>query len=105
VIHKRGDTLTWNCTYKDSAGVPINLTGYTVRAQIRDATEVQLVALTYTAANQGTSPGQFTLSATAAVTAAWAPGQYRCDIEYTDGSSTVRSTDAFIVEVVKDITQ
>jgi hypothetical protein len=68
---EQGATFSKVVTWKDSSGAGINLTGYTVTGKIKRKTSDQtaLASFTATLANQGTNPGQFTLSLTSTVTA------------------------------------
>lgn len=105
LAHKRGDTLSVYADYTADA-VAVNLTGYTVTAMVRkrNATDTTPYTLTCTLANQGTSPGRVTLSATAAETALWVVGEYVCDIQYVSGGGAVTSTETFDFSVLEDIT-
>ena len=69
---EQGATFTLNCTMEDSAGTPVNLTGYTFSGKIREtiASPSHVAAFTFTLLNQGTSPGQFTVVLSSAITAA-----------------------------------
>lgn len=68
---EQGATFSRQITWKDSTGTPINLTGYTVTGSIRKsfASNSTIASFTCTNANQGSSPGVFTLSLTATQTA------------------------------------
>jgi hypothetical protein len=103
VTHKRGDTLSWACAFTDENDAAIDLTGYTILAQIRDGDDTLLASLTV--ANRSNAAGTFDLTAAATVTDDWAPGSYRCDVELTDASSSVRSTDTFVVRVIADVSR
>lgn len=101
-IIEQGATFSRTCTWKDSSGVGINLTGYTVAGKIkRNATDnTPLLSFTVSIANQGTFPGKFTISLTAAQTSTLPtkPGNngvkellpLSYDIEATTGSVVVR---------------
>lgn len=96
---KRGDTLALSCTRTDSNGDPVTLTGSgAATMKARRGTEIDL---TYTVISA--AAGTFRLSATAAATATWKLGVYRCDVEFTSGS-TVASTETFLIHVEEDIT-
>jgi hypothetical protein len=97
---KNGDTLTMNCVYK-IAGVASSLTGFTVLSQIRDLNNKLAKTLTVTLGDQVAAPGSFTLSAG---NVDLKPANYFCDIQFTDPTTFVRSTQTFIVPVVQDIT-
>lgn len=101
-IIEQGATFSRTCTWKDSAGAGINLTGYTVSGKIkRNATDsTPIVSFTVSIANQGSFPGKFTFSLTAAQTALLPtkPGvngekillPLAYDIEVTSGSTVTR---------------
>jgi hypothetical protein len=67
---EQGATFSKVITWKDSTGAGINLTGYTITGKIKRKTSDSNALATFTAtlANQGASPGQFTLSLTATQT-------------------------------------
>lgn len=104
--HKRGDTLEIACT-ETAAGVPVDLTGYTVAAQVRTRAGDELVdTATVTLADQGTSPGEFTVTVAAARTALWEPGrELDLDIQYTAPGGTVWSSGTISITVVRDVTR
>jgi len=70
-VIEQGATFSKQITWKDSTGTPINLSSYTMSGKImRKASEVNALAnFVCTKADQGTSPGVFTISLTAAVSA------------------------------------
>ena len=105
IYHKKGDTLSYSCSWKDSTGTAINLTGYTIASQVRATGFVGNLTVTITDAVNGL----FTLSATATQTATWpvtdgASSRVFCDIQFTLGAVVV-STETFQIIVVQDITQ
>jgi hypothetical protein len=73
--------------YKDSAGVAINLTGYTAALQIRDTYADSTTDLSLTSPSGGITitgaTGTIAIRATAAQTAAIAAGNYVYDLEIT----------------------
>jgi len=97
---KRGDTLKMSGVYK-IAGVASSLAGFTVACQVRDLNNKLVQTLAVTLGNQGTDPGSFTLSAGEID---WRPSTYFCDVEFTDATNFVRSTQTFVIPVVQDIT-
>ena len=98
VSTKAGDTFSMDGLYSDASDVPINLTGYTVTSQIKRQNSLDLIgSLTATLANQTTSPGVFTLSATATATALWATGTFVCDVKFVNGSTVERSVTFSVV--------
>lgn len=95
---KRGDTMAITVTRTED-GSPVDLSGTSVAAKMRRGS----TAITLTAAVTNAAQGIVTLSAAAAATAAWTPGLYACDVEYTAGAD-VQSSDTFYVEVIEDVT-
>ena len=97
---KRGDSFAMTCVRRTSpTGDAIDLTGASIRAQLRFYSEVRALTPTLTDAENGT----FTLGATAAQTATWTPGRWQCDIEITLNGA-VASSDTFSVTVTPDVT-
>ena len=64
-------------------GLPFNLTGYTVRGQIRK-TYTSTTAVTFTAAVQSAVDGTIRLTLTAAQTRAMKAGRYLFDVEIVE---------------------
>ena len=83
---------TWSVvvTYKDSTGVPINLTGYTAAMQVRQQYSSDTAELTLTSPSNGIvitpSTGIVTITMTAVQTAALEEGYYVYDVELTSGT-------------------
>jgi hypothetical protein len=96
---KRGDTFNLTCTYKEN-GVATSIVDYTLRSQVKTLSGVLLAELEVTVADQILSPGVFYLKTNST---AWPIGNVLVDIQFVSGS-TVRSTQTFLVPVVKDVT-
>ncbi len=94
---KRGDTFTLTC----STDQPIS--GYTIASQIRDKA-YNLVSTLTVSVLQSTPTGIYTLSSPTS-TATWPIGDLECDIQYTNGSGVIISTETFIINVVRDVTR
>lgn len=79
--------------YKDSAGTPINLTGYTAALQIRDTYADVTTELSLSSPSGGItitgSTGTIAITASAAQTGAIAAGAYVYDLEITSASGIV----------------
>jgi len=102
ITHKRGDTFE-AVVVATLNGAPLDITGWTIRAQLRDLKNVVVKDFGVTVLNA--PAGQFTLNATAAETALWHLASYLCDIELVDLNGFVQSSDTFSVRVIRDITQ
>lgn len=107
IRHKRGDTLAIGVA--ETAGPtaatqqPVDLTGYTIRAQVRDERDVLLAEFSVTI-DEPRTLGTYVLGAAANVTAAWPLGSYLCDIELRSGDGVVESSETFVLRVEADIT-
>lgn len=99
INHKQGDTLDWVITLTDT-GTAVDINTWSIRAQIR-ASDTLIATLTVTVVDAAN--GLFRLSATAAQTDSWAAGSHSCDVEFTDGSGNVFSTETFVVNILEDI--
>jgi hypothetical protein len=82
----QGSTFTSIVTVEDSQGLVFNLTGYTVRGQIRKSYS-SLTAVSFTASVAQASAGTIQIGLTATQTAAMKPGRYLYDIEIVQTSS------------------
>jgi hypothetical protein len=104
VLQKVGDSLSWALTLKDDlTGVPINLTGSTVSAQLRGLNGELLATPVLVILDQGTSPGQFTLTVADGNIFRTAPKSLFCDIQFVTGGLT-ESSEMFKVKLLPDIT-
>jgi hypothetical protein len=83
-----------NATWEDSAGNPINVTGYTAALQLRTSPLARTYVLSLNTTNGGIvvdgPNGLFTVHATATQTADIAPGRYSYDLEIDSGTVVTR---------------
>lgn len=102
IAHKRGDTFELTCSL-ENGGNPVDITGWTVAAQLRkgDDTLVQSVTVTVTDA----SAGEFTVTAASTETDDWPIENLDIDVEFTEASGAVSSSETFTINVIKDITR
>ena len=99
VTHKQGDTLEWVITLTENEST-VDITDWSIRAHIRqNDTLISALVVTLTDSPNGV----FVLSATAAQTDTWSAGSHSCDIEFTDSSGEVFSTETFGVSILEDI--
>ena len=91
---KRGDSFSAACQR-----VGVDITATTIKSQIRfGGWKADLVVTKTNAAT-----GEFSLTATAALTKFWPIGAAIWDIEYTDAGA-VRSTETVKLQIVEDVT-
>lgn len=113
---KPGDTFRLRLRRLDSARAAVDLTGYTVRMQLRSSPGGTLIAssygaelltLTFTLEDQSiaATKGRGYFTATAANTAGWAKGRVLADVEYVNPSGEVESTETFEIPFVEGPTR
>lgn len=95
--------------WKDKNGVPVDLTGYLVRMQVRQSASSDEILFEATTANGrfvlGPDPGMFTLTLTAEQTSLieWRRGKY--DIELVSSSGFVTRLLYGVIEVSREVTR
>jgi len=105
VAHKVGDSLQWHLTLRDdTSGLPINLTGGTVTAELRGLDGTLLVAPVLTLMDQGTNPGEFDMLVADGEIFRLAPEPLFCDIQFELTPGIVTSSETFIVDLAQDVT-
>jgi hypothetical protein len=91
---EQGATFTREITWLDSEGVPVNLTNYTARMQVRATASSASTLLSLTSSGGdivlGGTAGTITITASATATAAVAAGCYVYDLELVDGTTVYR---------------
>ena len=83
----QGATFTTTVTVTDSSGSAVNLSGYSVAAQIRK-TFLSASATAFTASISNASSGEITISLSPTQTAALEAGRFVYDVLITDSSGT-----------------
>ena len=97
---KRGDTFKVRATAR-IAGVVVDLTGWTIRCQIRNKGElISTVTVVYVDRVNGV----YDLVVEPVGTALWPPVLMLSDIEYTNPSGIVASTETFAIDGLEDET-
>ena len=104
----QGSVWDLEITYQDPNGVPINLTGFTAKMQLRKEYNSTVADLTLTTGGGGIvitgATGVVDISATAAQTAALDPTYYVYDLELTSGTNISRLIQGQIT-VAEQVTQ
>jgi chitodextrinase len=93
IVIDRGSTFLLTFTYATSAGVPIDLTGYTARMQIRKKASAPVIMELNTANGRivlGGTAGTVTLTLSAAETTTLPAGQYQYDLNLITGIVSIR---------------
>jgi hypothetical protein len=102
ITHKRGDTFEVLVEVALNGQI-VDLTGWTIRSQIRDGAKNLLKELDIDPVDL--AQGQFLMTATDTETRQWPPASYSCDIEFIDPAGFVISSDTFPVTVLRDVTR
>lgn len=106
---RRGDTFTRTFTWRNSAGTPYNLTGYTAKLQLRTAPDAEVIHtfensyFTFDGVN-----GSVTFTIPASETAAFTWSVLSYDLELRNplvSPAFVKTLIAGEIRCVKDITQ
>lgn len=104
----QGSDYSLVATYKDSSGVGINLTGMSLQGFARaNKEESKKFEFSFTLSNQGTNPGQFTMTLANSVSSALdlsKVNQFYYDVELTNGSTKTRLFEG-IVTITREITR
>lgn len=112
-IHKfileQGETFDEAITWKDSAGTPINLTGYSARMQVRKDVTASSQVIECTTVNGrivlGGALGTITFNIASADTASIQRGMYVYDLELISGSGSVKKLLKGQFEVLGEVTR
>lgn len=92
IICDQGATFQRQLTWKDSAGTPVNLTGYTARMQVRPTVDSTTLTLELTTTNSritlGGSAG--TIDLAVAATDMTMTGEFVYDLELVTGTTVTR---------------
>lgn len=106
---EQGATFTLNLVYKDSAGTPINLSGYSARMQIRRTYTSPSALATFTTQNGrivlGTSSGTVAVKGDAALTAALAAKTAVYDLELVNPAGDVTRLIRGAVTITPEVTK
>lgn len=100
----RGDTETLVVTITTDGSTPVNITGRTYRAQIRQKKDASTIAASFTCTVSNGSAGQLTCTLSATSSAALSAGLYFWDLEET-ASGVVSTILAGDVTVLADVTR
>jgi hypothetical protein len=101
IPHKRGDTFSIECAYTDSKGKALSLSGMTVRAQVRNASDKLVGGLEFIPVDLAN--GKYRLQNNK--TEKWTLGCLVFDIEYILADGRKTSTDTVTIDCIKDETR
>lgn len=91
ILVEQGSTFSRTMTIYSSGTTPLNLTGKTLRGQMRkSATDSVAGTFTFTQADQSTNPGVVTWTMSATDTAGLPAQTLRYDVELVDGTTVTR---------------
>jgi hypothetical protein len=106
IRHKRGDTVLLGCTLTEDDGTtPVDVSGWAIASQIRGLDGTLLVELEATITDGAAGEYALECAVEDADTSEWALGLYEIDIEYTDLSGRIVSTETAAFQVIGDVTR
>lgn len=91
-----GTTFSALITVNDSNNSPLNLSGYTVAAQLRKSYG-STTAYDFSSSVYDASSGKIQIALTDSETSAIKPGRYLYDIEITSGASKTRVAEGLVI--------
>jgi hypothetical protein len=93
IVCDQGATFSRELSWLDSESIPVDLTNYTARMQVRETAESSTALLSLTTENGrialGGTAGTITLTVSATDTAAVVAGEYLYDLEIVSSLGTV----------------
>lgn len=104
VTFHRGDDLTLNVGLTDSNSDPIDITGWTLSAQVREVANASVVLASWTISNRNDAAGTFTMALTDSDTAGLPPTCVS-DLQGTDAGGLVRTYLKMNMTVERDVTR
>lgn len=104
LVITRGDTEVLVITIKSSTSTPINITGRTYRAQVRESKESATVASSFNCVVTTPLAGEVTCTMPAGVSALLAAGKYYWDFE-ENNAGVVTTILAGTVTVLGDVSR
>lgn len=105
LVIDQGTTYSLTINVADATGAAVNLTGYTLRAQLRKSYGATSYTSFTTSAGADPTDGELTISLTDAQTSALKSGRYVYDIEIVDTSSVVTRVLEGIVTITPEVTK
>ena len=99
-----GDTETVTVTMQDADGNPINITGRTYAAQVREKASSSTILGTFNCSIVNAATGVFACTLPANTTAAFSPANAVWDLQETNGS-VVTTLLAGEVKISRDVTR
>lgn len=106
---EQGATLAQEFIWKDSDDNPVDLTGYSAEAHVRESHDASSTLLELSTGDSTITldepNGSITLNATAATTAALSPALAVWDLEVTDAGGTVTRLVEGSVDITPEVTR
>jgi hypothetical protein len=107
INHKIGDNIHWKCFYEVSCGIPYNIEGFTIKAQLREQAFDENIIKSFSSLDGSielvdTQKGEYLISGS---TNDITPGLYYMDIMYLDNSNNILSSEIFEVYMYIGVTK
>jgi hypothetical protein len=104
LVIDQGTTYSLTITVSDATGEAVNLTGYTLRSQLRKSYGATSYTA-FTAASASPTTGELTISLTDTQTSALKSGRYVYDVEIVDTNNAVTRVLEGIITVTPEVTR
>lgn len=109
IVHKIGDSITWQINYKQSDGTPVNLTGTTISIDAINKANRANKEVLFNILSTANDPNSYLvineisgiISVIIKDTTTFKLGTYDVDIEFTDSLGFKRSSKSFILKVLE----
>ena len=108
IIHKIGDSISWDLNYKQSDNTPVDLTNFNINISATRRSNIEVFNVS---SNSPTSNSYIDISDVVngnykliiKNTSSFQRGDYYVDIEYIDASGYKKSSQSFILTLVERI--
>lgn len=106
IDHKRGDTISWECSYTDDLNGVVDITNYTIKCQARSKADESILLFTVSTTDAtidkfAPTTGNFRIVID---TELFPIGRYLVDIEYRV-DTLIKSSKTFELNIYEDITK
>lgn len=105
ITKKVGDSINWTCTYKDSAGTPIDLTNLVIlcKARLNKTDDTPLFDLSIGNGITVTEAVNGLYTILIVDTTSYTVDLFDVDIQFTDAQGIVLSTETFQLNMIESI--
>jgi len=106
IENKRGDTISWECSYVDDAGSKVDITNYVISCEARNESDTNELLFSVSSSS-GTIDVYDAINGLFRIiidTSSFSIGSYVVDIQYVY-NGLVKSSDTFRLKIIEDVTK